>query len=274
MAMDEYSSVAAGETPPPGGRRLVSTTSLYDTAIGFYPVLLGLILTDSLKTTAENVVKHPWFGADWSLRFLTLSLLLFSALWLHVWIATFRGMTVRAEPGGDHADLPGHHMKKVKGYGVAVGFFWLGVIQLVLFACMAYSVSYPKEYFVESAVYGLVLIFYTTLDWENISDEAGRKPWWHPWESVRALRDGRHIPISRSHLDEHFDRDNQKLKLLLAQGRVLDVLLAVVVMGLSLLLYALSAKFGAAWWIALLALAASTAAVATDYYIYPYFYLA
>jgi hypothetical protein len=273
VAQDGYVSPANDGTPGAAAQRPIKETSLYDTAIGLYPILLGLILTDSLKDTAEDVVTHPWFKADWSLRFLTVSLLLFSALWLHVWIATFRGMTVRGEPDGDHENGLGHRMEKVKGYTDAVGVFWLGVAQLLVFACMAYSVSHPKEFFVESAVYGLVLFIYTAFEGGDIVYTAGQNPWWHPWKSIKSLRDGRHIPISGAHQKKQIDGDDENLKLLLAQGRVLDTILAVIVIGVSLLLYALSSRFGSTWWIALLALVAATGGVVTDYYFYPYFYL-
>jgi hypothetical protein len=273
VAKDVYVPSANDGGPDAAAQRRVKETSLYDTAIGLYPILLGLILTDSLKNTAEDVVKHPWFKADWSLRFLTVSLLLFSALWLHVWIATFRGMTVRGKPYGYHENGLGHRMEKVEGYTEAVGVFWLGVAQLLVFACMAYSVSHPKEFFVLSAVYGLVLFIYTVFERVDIVYQPGKNPWWHPLDTIKKLRHGRHIPISKAHQDKQIDGDDRELKLLLAQGRVLDTILAVIVIGFSLLLYALSSKFGSTWWIALLALIAATGGVVTDYYFYPYFYL-
>jgi hypothetical protein len=273
MTTDGSAQRVKGRAPDGSVRRLISETSLYETAIGLYPILLGLILTDSLKQVATNIVDHPFRHADWSLRFLTVTLLLFSALWLHVWIATFRSMTVHGKPHGEHETLPGHKMKHVEGYRDAVIVFWLGVVQLLVFACMAYCVTRPKEFFVGSAVYSIILMLYTGVDIYSVGGEVSRNSFRHPWRSVEELWQRRYLPIAEDQLDRHIEGSNEAEKELLAQGRVFDLMLAGVVIGLSGGLYWLSSKYGAAWWIALLALILTSAAVVVDYYVYPYFYL-
>jgi hypothetical protein len=273
MTTDGPVQRAKGRAPDGSVWRLVSETSLYETAIGLYPILLGLILTDSLKQMATNIVDHPFRHADWSLRLLTVTLLLFSALWLHVWIATFRGMTVKGKPHGEHEPLPGHKMKSVEGYRDALIVFWLGVVQLLVFACMAYCVTRPKEFFVGSAVYSIILEFYTAVDIYSVGGEVSRKAFRHPWRSVEELWRRRYLPIAADQVEEHIEGSNEAQKELLAQGRVFDLMLAGVVVGLSGALYWLSSKYGPAWWIALLAFILTSAAVIVDYYVYPYFYL-
>lgn len=273
--MDISGSPEIDKTSDRPVRRPIRETSLYETAIGLYPVLLGLILTDSLRTMALNIVQHPARG-NWSLRLLTVALLMFSALWLHVWIATFRGMTVIGKPGGRHDKYPGYRMNKIENYALAVWIFWLGIVQLILFACMAYSVAHPKEFFVESAIYALILLSYAAADVNNdqIADKNIRRGvWLHPWHSVKSLWDGRHLPISCHHLKEHTEGANQNLLILQAQGRVYDTLLAGVLIVLSLSLWLLTSKYGSVWWIALIAVIGTAISVFTDYYVYPYFYL-
>jgi hypothetical protein len=125
MAMREPGRLAEDEAQGGSVRRVFTDTSLYETAIGLYPILLGLILTDSLKNMAVNIVDHPLRHADWSLRLLTVALLILSVLWLHVWIATFRSTVVTGVPGGHHESYPGIRMEKVEGYGGALLIFWL-----------------------------------------------------------------------------------------------------------------------------------------------------
>jgi hypothetical protein len=182
-------------------------------------------------------------------------------------------MTVHGKAGGKLEPLPGHKMKYVEGYRDAIVVFWLGVLQLLVFAYMAECITRPKEFFVGSATYSLILIFYTGVDIYSVGWEISRQAVLHPWRSVKELWQSRYLPIDEEHVDEHTEGSNGAQKELLAQGRVFDLMLAGVVIGLSLALYWLSSKYGAAWWIALLALILTSAAVVVDYYVYPYFYL-
>jgi hypothetical protein len=276
VATDGFVPPGTDEASPERVRRIVKETSLYETAIGLYPVLLGLILTDSLKDMAVDIVHHPLAGGDWSARLLTLALLEFSALWLHIWVATFRSMSVTGATDGVHDRYPGHRMRSTAGYGAALIVFWLGVVQLILFACMSYSVDRQKEFFVESAIYSLVLFIYGFIDARSSSiedEQVRRKVWQNPWWSVMSLWRGRHLPISKEHLERQVDGSSQDLQILQAQGRIYDLIWAFVLIGLSLLLYLLSSQFNSAWWVALVAFAGTTTAAVTDYYVYPYFYL-
>jgi hypothetical protein len=257
-------------------RRVFTDTSLYETAIALYPILLGLILTDSLKNMAVNIVDHPIRHANWSMRLLTVALLILSVLWLHVWIATFRSTAVVGVPDGHHKSYPGIRMEKVEGYGAALSIFWLGVVQLILFACMAYSVSDEREFFVESALYSLILFLYSALEIKNDrirSERSGVQVWRRPLHSIAELWRGRHLPISAADLEQHAEGRGEDLQLLLARGHVYDTFMAIVLIALSVILDTLAWELGQSWWIALLALIGTAVSVALDYYVYPYFYL-
>jgi hypothetical protein len=256
-----------GAAPTEHVTRIIKDTSLYETAVGLYPVLLALILTDSLKDMAINIVDHPLTG-NWSQRFLTCALLVLSAVWLHVWIATFRKANVTGDTR--HCKYPGFKMKSVKGYALAIWLFWLGIIQLIIFACMAYSVTREKEFFLESTVYAAILLVYSSLD-INVSEE---RVWKRPWKAIGDLwGDGRHLPLSEDDLKQFVEASRPDQKKLASQGSVYDMTMGLVLVAISLALYLIVTKFGPSSWVALAALIGIVMSVVMDYYVYPYFYL-
>jgi hypothetical protein len=259
--------------------RPVRETSIYDTAVGIYPVLLALVVTDPLKDTAEDIVSRP-FDGDWSLRLLTCALLILAIMWFHIWVVTFRHMALKAlkapEDNRD-APLPGYGMKDVEGYGIAIGAFWLGGIQLIIFTCLAYSVDSEKRFLWGGIAYSMVILFYTFFSYktENVKDpQSDAHVWKRPLHSIKLLwTEDRHIALSREDLEGHMDSDSDiRLQPTLARGYVFDMTIAAVVILLSGLLLYFVYIFGSSIWVALIVFSLVTGGAILDYYVYPYFY--
>lgn len=258
--------------------RPVKDTSIYDTAVGIYPVLLALVVTDPLKDMAEDIVSRP-FDGDWSLRFLTCALLVLAIMWFHIWVVTFRKLTLKAPEDKPHPYLPGHEMKYVKGYGTAIGALWLGGIQLIIFTCIAYSVDSEERFLWGGIAYSAVIFVYTFLSYKAETEEAndqqaGTRVLKQAPQSIKLLwTKDRHIALAKQDLECHMDSayDN-RLRPALARGYVFDMTIAAVVILLSLLLIIMVHVFGSSTWIAVGVFCFVTGGAILDYYVYPDFY--
>jgi hypothetical protein len=251
---------------PPGRGSLVMLglkgTSLYEAAAWLYPVMLGLILTDSLRNMAVDIVNDPLHG-NWSLRFLTCTLLVLSGHWMHTWIATLRRVSIVQRTR--HGIMRGQSVGDIAGYAMAIWLFWLGIIQLFIFACMAYSVSNEKKFIVEGIINSVLYMAYSA-DGLNISYT---KEWRRPRRAIKALWRSRRLPRSEQFTTGLDDRQ----KVLLSRGAVYDMMIALVLLCPSVTLFFVVLGFGQAWWIALVWFLGVIATASMAYYVYPYLYL-
>jgi hypothetical protein len=245
------------------------STSLYDAAQGLYSVLIGLVLTEPLKDAALDINRDPVHG-NWTLRVLVTTMLVLAGVWLHVYMATFRMQAIQSPAGARHPALPGFRYVKRSGYLPGVLQYWLGIAQLTVIACMAYSIPNGRVFFAGGVVYASTIIVYELpfLNSHALSMAL------HPLELLRNLRQSAHLPILDDDVAAHFRLTSTALRNLLAETAVFEIVMACILLVVSATCFALVIRLPSmTLWIALLLLACVSLAVIVDYLLFPQFYL-